>query len=156
MSRTLVAYYSLSGHTRQIAEAIAAGLGADLEPICEVRSRKGWIAYLRSAWEALQNAPAPIKVVEKDASAYDLIVLGTPVWVGRMASPLRSYVSQERHKFARIAVFCTEGGANGEKAMAQVAQLCGKDPLATLIVMERDIGSGAYRQKVADFVNALK
>ena len=88
--------------------------------------------------------------------AYDLVVLGTPVWAGRMASPMRAYIAQERGRFKRIALFCTEGGANGERAMAQVAQLCGKEPVATLIVTERDLGSGADHQKVADFVKALR
>jgi flavodoxin len=156
MGRALVAYYSWTGHTRQIAEAVAAGLSADVEQICEQRSRQGWLAYLRSAWEALRDKPALIKVIEKDPYAYDLVVLGTPVRAGRMASPLRAYVAQERHKFARIALFCTEGGANGEKALAQIGQLCGKEPATTLIVAERDIDSGAWRQKVADFTKALK
>jgi flavodoxin len=155
MSKTLVAYYSWTGHTRQLAEAIAAGLGADLEQIREVRSRSGWVAYLRSVWEALQSTSVPIKVVERDPSAYSLIVLGTPVWAGRMASPLRSYIVQEKHKFARIGLFCTEGGANGEKALAQIAQLCGKEPAATLVVTERDLKSGADRVKVAAFTKAL-
>ncbi len=155
MGRALVAYYSWTGHTRQVAEAIAAALGADLEQIREARPRSGWLAFLRSTWEVLQNRSVPIKVIEKDASAYDLIVLGTPVWAGRMSTPLRSYVSQERHKFLQIAAFCTEGGANGEKALAQIAQLCGKAPAATLIVTDGDRKSGAWRQKVADFVKAL-
>ena len=73
-----------------------------------------------------------------------------------MASPLRAYVAEQRHKFARIALFCTEGGANGEQALAQIGQLCGKEPAATLIVTEGDIASGAWRQKVADFTKALK
>jgi flavodoxin len=155
MGKPLVVYYSWTGHTRLIAEAIAAELGADVEQIREARSRSGWIAYLRSVWEVLQNKQVPIKVIEKDPSAYDLIVLGTPVWAGRMSSPVRAYVAQERHKFARIALFCTEGGANGGKALAQIAQACGKEPVATLIVTERDIKSGAYRQKVAEFTNTL-
>jgi len=156
MGKILVAYYSWTGHTQQIAEAIAAELGADVERICEARPRAGWIAYFRSAWEALQNKVVPIKVIERDPAQYDLIVLGTPVWAGRMSTPVRSYVAQERHKFARIALFCTEGGANGEKALAQIGQLCGKEPLASLVVTEGDLKSGAYRQKVADFTRALK
>ncbi len=156
MSKALVAYYSWTGHTRAIAEAIGAELDADVEQICEVRPRSGWIAYFRSAWEVLQNRPTPIKVTDKDPFAYDLVVLGTPVWAGRMSSPMRSYIVQQRAKFARVALFCTEGGANGDKALAQMATLCGKEPAATLIVTERDIKSGAYRQKVADFTKALK
>jgi flavodoxin len=156
MGKPLVAYFSWTGHTRQIAEAVAVELGADVERVCEARPRKGWLAYFRSAWEALRDRPAPIKVIEKDPYAYDLVVLGTPVWAGRMSSPIHAYVAQERHKFARIALFCTEGGANGEKALAQIAQLCGKEPAATLVVTERDLTSGAYGQKVADFTKALK
>ncbi len=156
MAKTLVAYYSWTGHTRQIAEAIAAELGADLEQICEARPRSGWIAYFRSAWEVLQHRSVAIKVVEKDASTYDLIVLGTPVWAGRMSSPMRAYILQQRTRLARVAVFCTEGGANGDKALAQMATLCGKEPAARLVVTERDLGSGAWRQKVADFTKTLK
>jgi flavodoxin len=156
MGKTLVAYFSWTGHTRQIAEAIAGELGADIEAIGEARPRAGWFAYFRSAWEVLQNKVVPIKVLENDPSAYDLIVIGTPVWAGRMSTPVRSYVAQERHKFARIALFGTEGGANGERALAQIAQLCGKEPSARLLVTERDLKSGAYRQKVADFTKALR
>ena len=89
MSRALVAYYSWTGRTRQIAEVIAA-------------------------------------------------------------------ILEQRAKFRRVALFCTEGGANGEKALAQVASLCGKIPAATLVVTERDFASGADRPKVLSFTKALK
>lgn len=156
MGKTLVAYYSWSGHTRQIAEAIAAEFDADVEQIREVNSRSGWIAYFRSAWEALQGKSAPIADVKNSVSGYDLVVLGTPVWAGRMSSPLRTYILQERDKFARIAVFCSEGGANGDRAIGQVAELCGKVPVASLIVTEGELASGTYRQKVAEFTKALE
>jgi len=83
-------------------------------------------------------------------------VLGTPVWAGRMSSPLRTYILQQRDNLARIAVFCSEGGANGDRAIRQVAELCGKVPVASLIVTEPELASGAYRQKVAEFTKALK
>jgi flavodoxin len=152
----LVAYYSWTGHTQQIAEAIAAAIGADVEAIREARPRAGALAYLRSIWEALRAKPAPILAPAKDAAAYDLVVLGTPVWAGRMASPLRTYIEQQGGKLLRVAVFCTEGGASGEKAIAQVAALCGKQPVASLIVTERDLKSGDYRQKAQEFVKALR
>lgn len=155
MSKILVAYYSWTGHTQQVAEAIAAGLGADIERICEARPRSGWLAYTRSIWEVLRQHVVPIKVIEKDPFAYDLIVIGTPVWAGRMSTPVRAYVTQERHKFSRIALFCTQGGANGEKALSQIAGLCGKEPAAMLVLSERDLKAGAWTQQVADFTKAL-
>jgi flavodoxin len=155
MSRALVVYYSWTGHTRQIAEAVAGALGADLEEIREVHPRTGRFAFLRSLWEALWRKQVPIKASEKDPSAYDLIVLGTPVWAARMASPTYAYIERYGHRFARIALFCTEGGANGDKALAQMANLCRKQPAGTLIVMEKDLKSGTWRERVADFVKSL-
>jgi len=156
MSKTLVAYFSWTGHTREIAEAVAAELGADVEQIREVHPRSGWVAYFRSAWEVFRSKTVPIRHVEMNPSAYDLIVLGTPVWAGRMSSPLRAYIAQQGSKLARIALFCTQGGASGEQALRQVADLCGKMPAATLIVSERELKSGAWREKVAGFVKALQ
>jgi flavodoxin len=155
MSSTLVVYYSWTGHTRQIAEAVAGEPGADLEEIREVNPRAGWIAYLRSAWEVLRGKAVPIAPVEKSLASYDLVVLGTPVWVGRMASPVRAYIDQQWPRLNRIALFCTQGGTDGEKTLAQIAGLSGKRPLATLVVSEAELKSGMWRRKVAAFVKRL-
>jgi len=155
MSRALVVYYSWTGHTRQIAEAVAGALGADLEEIREVNARTGRFAFLRSLWEALWRKQVPIRASERDHSAYELVVLGTPVWAARMSSPTYAYIDRYGHKFPRIALFCTEGGANGDKALGQMAALCSKVPEATLIVTEKDLNSGDWRGMVADFVKAL-
>lgn len=156
MSKILVVYYSWTGHTQEVADAIAAALGADVERIRESRPRSGWLGYLATAWEVLREHLVPIKVLEKDPFAYDLLVIGTPVWVGRMSTPVRSFIVGERHKFKRIALFCTQGGANEQIALPQIASLCGKEPVATLAVSSSDFKSGAWRAKVGEFVNALK
>lgn len=156
MSKSLVAYFSWTGHTRQVAEAVAAALGADVEEICEARMRSGWIDYFGAAWEVLRGKLVPIGPSKTDVATYDLVVLGTPVWAGHMSSPLFAYITREHANFAKIAVLCTEGGASGEKVIAQIAELCAKEPVATLIVKEREISSGAWRHKVAEFVKALQ
>lgn len=156
MGKTLVVYFSWTGHTRQVAEAVAAELGADLEEIREVNPRAGWIAYFRSAGEALRKTVVPINPAAKTPSAYDLVVLGTPVWAGRMSAPVRAYITQQWPSLRRIALFCTQGSANGATALAQMADLAGKRPLATMMVGERELKSGAWRQKVAGFVKQLR
>ena len=42
MPKGLVVYYSRTGHTEQVARALAGNPAADLEPIREARSRKGF------------------------------------------------------------------------------------------------------------------
>lgn len=50
MSKTLVAYYSWSGNTEKIAQAIAEALCEGLEEVRETRARRGALAYVRAEW----------------------------------------------------------------------------------------------------------
>jgi len=79
MSNTLVVYYSLTGNTRQIAEAIAAALDADLEVIEDTFNRDTVLGRPRSAIEGLLGLRSSITPPKHDLSEYDLVVVGTPV-----------------------------------------------------------------------------
>jgi hypothetical protein len=79
-------------------------------------------------------------------------MIGTPVWAAQMAPLVRSYLERNRGRFKAIALFCTEGGANGDKAIAQVASLAGLVPKAELIVTDAQIASGAVQAMAEHFV----
>jgi flavodoxin len=96
MSNTLVVYYSLTGHTRQIAEAIADAHDADLEVIEDTFNRDTGLGRFRSAIEGLLGLRSSITPPKHDPSEYDLVVVGTPVWAARLSSPVRAYLSQQR------------------------------------------------------------
>ena len=110
MSNTLVVYYSLTGNTRPIAEAIAAALDADLEVIEDTFNRDAGLGRPRSAIEGLLGLRSRITPPKHDLSEYDLVVVGTPVWAARLSSPVRAYLSQQRASLERVAFFCTQGG----------------------------------------------
>ena len=74
-----------------------------------------------------------------DPSHYDVVVLGTPVWAGNISSPLRSYVAAHKAELRQVAFFCTQGGSGAEKVFPDLQELCGRAPLATLAVSDRDI-----------------
>jgi len=156
VQKILVVFYSRTGHTRQVAEAIAAALDAELEAIEDVRSRRGIIGWLRSGREAWREQPAEIQPVGKDPSDYDLVVLGTPVWAGRMSSPLRRYIIDQAGRFNRLAAFCTLGGGGGDETLDQVATLCAQTPVARLMVTAGEFKSSAWRDKVAAFATACR
>jgi flavodoxin len=88
--RILVVYYSRSGSTRKIAEALSAALTCDLEEIVENKSRAGFFGYMRSLVEARQKRPSVIEPAKRDPSSYDLVVVGTPVWGWPVSSPVRA------------------------------------------------------------------
>jgi NAD(P)H-hydrate repair Nnr-like enzyme with NAD(P)H-hydrate epimerase domain len=87
--------------------------------------------------------------------SYDLVVLGTPVWASHVSSPMRSFVRAHAAQFKRIAVFCTQGGNGGPKVLAEIAALCGKDAVATLVLNEADIQHTRYAAQLETFAAAI-
>lgn len=90
--RILVVYYSLTGRTAAVAKAVADGRQADHEQIEEQRrpgSRRG---YLAAAIDALFDREVPLKPMQRDLATYDLVAIGTPVWIGRPSAPVRSFL----------------------------------------------------------------
>jgi hypothetical protein len=73
-----------------------------------------------------------------------------------MASPMRSYILQEKGRIKRLALFCTLGGAGGEAALSSMAELCGRGPIADLQVRDSELKSGAWRVAVDEFARRIR
>ena len=155
MARILVVDYSRSGNTHKVAQAIAGACHADLEQIRDVKPRHGLWGWTRSAREAMRAIPANIRPPTRDPSNYDLVVLGSPVWVGHVSSPMRAYLGQLSGSLASIALFVTEGGNGGANALAEMSRLAGLKPVATLELRAKDLG-GDLHSRVAAFAARIE
>jgi flavodoxin len=156
MAKTLVVYYSRTGHTRSVALELAARCHADVEEIRDPTTKRlGPLGYFRCGREALRKQLPPIEPATVDAASYDLVILGTPVWAGHMASPMRSYLQANARKLVRIGAFCTQGGSGGPKVITEIADLAGKRALATLVLKESDVTKARYIERLDGFVAAL-
>ncbi len=153
--RILLAYYSMTGHTREIAQELRASLQADLEEIREPHPRRGLTGVFRALVDAVLRREPPIGMPGHDPAAYDLLAIGGPVWAGRMASPLRSYARQLAGRAPRVAFFCTEGGRGAEQAFDDLGRLCGKEPAATLVVDARHLPPRLHQDSLQRFVAEL-
>jgi len=151
--KTLVIYYSLSGNTLKVAEAIANALEADVIRLKDRRSRTGLFGILRTIYQVLFSRPAKIRFASTDPYQYDLLILGAPVWIMKLAPPMRSYILKEKDRFKKVAFFCTEGSSGGSSAFKTMQRLCEKQPVATLEMTEADIQSGKYTEKTNTFAN---
>ena len=153
MRRVLVVYYSRTGHTEQIAEQVSQAIDGDVEPLEEASGRSGAWGYLRSAYEALVHRVVPLGALKYDPHPYDLVIVGTPVWNMSVSSPVRSYLQAYRDRLNAVAFFATCGGQGADRAFGQMARVCGRDPIATLVVREAELDRAAPR--VVGFVREL-
>jgi len=154
--KTLVAYYSRSGHTEQVAKEIAARCQADIDRVRDDGvDRSGLGGYLRSGWEAFSGATPPIHRAAKDPAEYDLVVIGTPVWNWSLAAPVRTYALRHAGKFRQVAFFCTEGGSGERRVFDELQRICGRAPLATIVVRERELEPAKHARPLKLFLAHL-
>lgn len=156
MARVLVAYYSFRGHTQRLAEALAARLGADLEPIADGVDRSGFLGGLRSAIEAVLGTAPRIAAGVHPVRDYELLVVGSPVWVGRPASPVRSFLRRHAGQLPPLALFCTMGGRNSASVFKGMGEAAGVEPLATLAVSDGEIGGPGCETRLDEFAESLR
>ena len=155
MDPCLIVYYSRSGVTATVARAMAEMCGAELESLRPVNPVAGVGGLLRAGWQALSASPAAIEPTRHDPADYPVLLLGTPVWVGHMSSPMRQYILQQRGRFRDVGLFCTMGGSGGDKVNQAMAQLSGRTPLATLSLREQDVRAARHIDPIRDFVASL-
>lgn len=135
--KALIVYYSRSGKTRRIAQAIAKASGADLDEIGAARSRDGVLGLLGSLLEGSPAYQSRILPAERDPSGYDVVIVGTPAWRESVSSPVRSYLRAHRVELPEVAFFVTLGGSRAERVLSQMEILAGKRPLARLALSEK-------------------
>lgn len=154
--KTLVVFYSRTGHTRRVAQALAARLDADIEEIREARNPHHVLHAVRLTIEALFGRESPIRLPQKDPRSYDLVVVGTPVWAGSLPSPVRTYLAIERARLESTAFFCTHKGSGAQRVFRQMRALLTRSPLEILSVHDGEVASNGHRARVSSFVSTLK
>ncbi len=154
--KTLVVYYSRSGVTKKVAERVSERIEADLEEITEKKRRSGVLGFLKSGMEAYTERLPAIDEPKHDASQYDLVVIGTPVWAGKMSSPVRSYIAANKDKLKSVAFFATLDGESYQKTLAGLEKYSGKKALSNMSVKSAEVKNETYASKVDNFLGKLR
>jgi len=153
--KALVAYYSRTGTTKKVAERISTLLGGDIEEIHDTKKRSGMIGWLRAGRDAGSKKLTTLETVKYDPAIYDIVVIGTPIWNRTLSTPVRTYISQYKGSFKKVAFFRTAGGTGGNP-FDEMESLSGKKPVATLSLRQRQVKNGHYDEKTEEFITKIK
>lgn len=105
--KSLVVYYTRTGKTKFVAEAIASQLGADIEEVVDLKKRQGTIGWINSGKDASRKSLTEIAPTTKAPADYGLIVIGTPIWAWSPTPAFRTYISKNSLAGKRVALFYT-------------------------------------------------
>jgi flavodoxin len=156
---TLVVYYSLTGRTEKVAEEIVSKLKSDVEKIIDKKKRKGLFGFLLAGRDAFRERLTEIEKPLKDPSRYDLVILGTPVWAGKMTPALRTYLNLFKGSFKKLAFFTTSGGGNYGKISEKVAEITGIKPMSYAGFSKKELhqkNKKLFEEKLSAFLKELK
>lgn len=149
--KALVIYYSRTRTTKLVAERISALTGADLEEIIDYENRLGLRGYVYSAIDATFARSTPIHELTHDPSAYDIVLIGTPVWNASVSAPVRRFLEEYGRGLKAVAFFCTMGGRGSERAFRQMRKICNQQPRAVLALRGSEVHRGLVRLDLETF-----
>ncbi len=156
MKKKLVAYFSVSGTTRKVAEIIAEAGDCDLYEITPkvsyTRDDLDWMnKKSRSSVEMSDKKFRPeMAGADIEMDAYDEIILGFPIWWYVAPTIVNTFLEKYDFTGKKIILFATSGGSGFGKT---VAELQPSAPGAEIV--EGKLLNGMTDQQISDWVKAL-
>lgn len=125
--KTLTVYFSYTaGNTKMIAERIQKAVGGDiveLQPAAPYS--KDYDAVVSEAQDEVENGYMPeLKPLGVNIKDYDRIIIGTPTWWYKMASPVLTFLSENVFTGKIVVPYMTNAGWSGTviKDMTRLAE----------------------------------
>jgi flavodoxin len=119
-----IIYYSFEGNCALVAGALKEKLNADVFEIktADEKKRTGLSKYIWGGKQVFQHAKPAIKPYSINIDAYDLIILGAPVWAGSPAPAIAAFLDQTKIAGKKVALFCCHAGGK-RKALDKLKAL---------------------------------
>jgi len=155
----LIVVYSRTGTARILAERLAARLpGGQVAPIaCDRYAGTGGLTWARAATDAALGLSAPVEQ-PVSTTGCDPVILVCPVWAGRPAVPMMSWLRSDRPTMpGRIGLALVSGGGGAQGvALDRLRVMLPVREAARLSLSEREVRAGGGEDRVAAFLAGLE
>lgn len=152
--KILIAYYSYSGNTAEVAKAIQAKTGGDL---FEIKSDHAYPAEYRPMTEQAKKEIADgfrPKLTTKvgNIAQYDIVFLGSPNWWGTITPQVSSFLESYDLNGKTVVPFITHGGGGVQNTIRDMTAQC----KGCRVEQNGWAGYGRRMSGIQDWVDGLK
>lgn len=123
--RTLVVYYSKTGTTQKVAQALIEGKDCDADELKYDEKTK----EIRHLY---------------DPSDYDRVVLLAPVWAFALAEPMKKYVVNQKSKIKEYDLIVTCGGLGLRGCIKNCVSAIGRPPENAVKLRSKYVKEGNF------------
>ena len=148
MSKILIVYYSLTGNTQFIAEALRDSIEADileLKPIKELNPESG-TKFMWGGFQSTMKKKPELMDFNINPLEYDLIILGTPVWAWNISPPMRPFLSKSDLSSKKVALWMSHAG-DGVKAMGRFKEIMDSANIVDTITFQMPLKKDSDKNK---------
>jgi hypothetical protein len=155
MSKVLVVAYSYTGTSLQLAKRLCGLQGWTLGQIEEVAPRRGALGTWRCVLDSLFRRHPKVDYFGPLSARFDAVVLVSPIWMTRLAGPMRSFVARYKAQLQDFAVVSVMGSRGAPNAVAEIGGITGRSPLLTTAFTSREVEDGSGDPRLRAFAQAL-
>lgn len=124
--KILVAYYSYSGNTKEIAEAIHEKTGGDM---FEIKTEGTYPSEYRpmtvqAKQEIAEGYRPKLTVKVDDMAQYDIVFIGSPNWWGTITPQVSSFLDSYDLSGKTVIPFITHGGGGVQNTIKDLTAQC--------------------------------
>jgi flavodoxin len=121
--KTLVVYYSLTGKTDVVAQALAKELGADVRRVEDAAKPSGaWWFMISGSISAIRGVESEIKPIDTSFQGYDRVFVGSPIWGGSPSTPINAFIAKADFTGKDVIPFMTMGSDDSSGALKKLSE----------------------------------
>ncbi len=153
MQAILVIDYSHTGMSHVLSHALAERQGWAAGGISEAKPGRN---DMRCALDTLLRRTPAIRYDGPPPSQFDAVVLVAPIWIARLAGPMRSFVHAWKAQLPDVAVIAVKGSSAIDHAAAEVAHILGRPTVLDEGFRAQEILDGSFTARLDSFAAMLQ
>lgn len=153
-----VIYHSESGHTRHVAQHLAAACDGQLIEVSDRASYTRLSRFLIWCKKARSEEKTEIEPAVIDVSAYDLLIFGSPVWAFKPTPAIHSAIDCLKGASGKpVFAFSTHGGRPGqtEETFKRWIELRGMKLVGAIAIHQKDIENEKITRDILSLVTSI-
>jgi flavodoxin len=136
--KNLIVYYSFTRNNKKLADHLQGQLNCDIAEIETVKKRNSFSILLDLVFKRLPK----VKPIERHLTDYDHVIFISPIWAGKIATPLKSFLMSEKERIKTYSFITICGGGNPKQKQSiegELALTAQKKPLKVVELWISDL-----------------